>query len=156
MPTERKMPASNVVMAGLFIAIAAVTLWDTTSYTDADSYVFPRTIAVALIVLSLVLIVQWLLGRQSQSEPPSAGSTPRRVALVVSMLAATAAMPWIGFLVSGVLAFAAVLVIAMYDPWTRFRTIVYPVVGLVIVGGFYLLFREVLQVPLPVGSVFSG
>ena len=38
----------------------------------------------------------------------------------------------------------------------RFRTIVYPVVGLAIVGGFYLLFREVLQVPLPVGSVFAG
>lgn len=150
------MPASNVVMAGLFIVIAAVTLWDTTSYTDADSYVFPRTIAVVLIVFSLVLIVQWLLGRQSLSEPPAAGSTPRRIALVIAMLAATAAMPWIGFLVSGVLAFAAVLLIAMYDPWTRFRTIVYPVVGLVIVGGFYLLFREVLQVPLPVGSVFSG
>ena len=65
-------------------------------------------------------------------------------------------MPWIGFLVSGVLAFVAILLIAMYDPWTRFRTIVYPIAGLTIVVGFYLLFKEVLQVPLPVGSLLDG
>ena len=156
MPTDRKMPASDVVMAALFIAIAAITLWDTTSYTDADSYVFPRTVAAALIAFSLVLILQWLLGRQSPSEPQAAGSTPRRITLVVAMLAATLAMPWIGFLVSGVLAFAAILLIAMYDPWTRFRTIIYPIAGLTIVVGFYLLFKEVLQVPLPVGSLLDG
>ena len=33
-------------MAALFIAgVGAIVIWDTTTYTDADSYVFPRTIA---------------------------------------------------------------------------------------------------------------
>jgi hypothetical protein len=44
----------------------------------------------------------------------------------------------------------------MYEPWTRLRVIVYPLVGIAVVLGFYLLFGEILRVPLPVGSLFEG
>jgi hypothetical protein len=82
-------------------------------------------------------------------------STPRRVALVAAMLISTALMPYLGFLISGVAAFAAIMLIAMYDPWTRYRKIVYPLVCVGVVVGFYTMFAKVLLVPLPAGLLFE-
>ena len=48
-------------MACLFIVLGAVALWDTTNMMDSDSSVFPRAIAIAMILLSLLLIVQKLV-----------------------------------------------------------------------------------------------
>ena len=52
---------STIGMACLFILIAVVLLWDTTTMLDSDSYVFPRAVAIAMIVLSLVLIFWHLI-----------------------------------------------------------------------------------------------
>ena len=71
------------------------------------------------------------------------------------MLASTALMPWLGFLISGLAAFISIMFIAMYDPWTRLRVFVYPLVCGAVVLGFYFLFAELLLVPLPVGSLFE-
>lgn len=148
---------SGMVAAAVFILIAAVALWDTTNMVDADSYVFPRAVAIAMIVFCLLLIA-WGLVRPAagngESSAPGA-STPRRVGLVLAMLVSSAAMPWLGFLISGFAAFAAIMFIAMYDEWTPFRKLVYPFVCIAVVFGFYVLFADLLLVPLPVGSVFE-
>jgi len=161
-PTEssRQPPRRDVggmVTAAVFILIAVIALWDTTNMVDADSYVFPRAIAISMIVFSLLLIV-WNLVRPSGADgeagPPGA-STPRRLALVAAMLLSAFLMPVVGFLVSGLFAFLAIMLTAMFDPWTRFRLVVYPLVAVAVVLGFYFLFGELLLVPLPVGSVFD-
>ncbi|MBU2582656.1 MAG: tripartite tricarboxylate transporter TctB family protein [Alphaproteobacteria bacterium] len=148
---------STPFMAAIFIALGAVVIWDTTTYTDADSYVFPRTIATVMIGLSVLLVLQWLLGWSPSAKDPGiagAQSVPRRLALFAAMIAAALAMPFLGFLATGLIVFAAIMLTAMYDPWTPYRFIVYPVAGAAIVGGFYLLFARVLQVPLPEGTWF--
>ena len=152
--TPRDVP--GMVMAVVFILIAAVALWDTTNMADSDSYVFPSAVAIAMIVFSIALIV-WNLVFPSggNGEAIPGASTPRRVALVAAMLISTALMPYLGFLVSGVAAFAAVMLVAMYDPWTRYRKIVYPLVCVGVVLGFYTIFAKVLLVPLPVGLLFE-
>jgi hypothetical protein len=146
-----------MVTAAVFILIAVIALWDTTNMVDADSYVFPRAIAISMIVFSLLLIV-WNLVRPSggdgEAGPPGA-STPRRVLLVGAMLLSAFLMPVVGFLVSGLFAFVAIMLTAMFDPWTRYRLVVYPLVAVAVVLGFYFLFGELLLVPLPVGSVFD-
>jgi hypothetical protein len=147
---------TGMLMAVVFILVAAAALWDTTNMADSDSYVFPSAVAIAMIVFSIALIVWNLVypaGRDVHAVPGA--STPRRVALVAAMLISTAMMPFLGFLISGVVAFAAIMLIAMYDPWTRFRTIVYPLVCLGVVVGFYTMFAKVLLVPLPVGLLFE-
>lgn len=152
-----KREISTPIMAALFVALGAIVIWDTTSYTDADSYVFPRTIAIVMIVLSVLLVAQWLLGWSPSAKDPGvagARSVPRRLALFAAMIGAALLMPYLGFLVTGLIVFLAIMLTAMYDPWTPYRFIVYPIAGAVIVGGFYLLFAQVLQVPLPVGSWF--
>jgi len=146
----------GMLMAVVFILLAVVALWDTTNMADADSFVFPRAIAIAMIVFSLALIA-WNLVRPSagNGESLEGASTPRRVGLVAAMLIGTALMPYIGFVLSGLGVFAAIVLFAMYDPWTRFRFIVYPLAGIAIVLGFYAIFAKVLLVPLPTGLLFE-
>ena len=154
--TPQGRDVGGMVMAVVFIVLAALALWDTTTMADADSYVFPRAIAIALIAFSIALIV-WNLVRPSPGNGTvvAGASTPRRIGLVAAMLVGTALMPYVGFLVSGLVVFAAIIWIAMYDPWTRFRLIVYPLVGIGIVIGFYTIFAKVLLVPLPTGLLFD-
>lgn len=146
-----------MVTAAVFILIAVIALWDTTTMVDADSYVFPRTVAVAMIVFSVLLIALNLIRPESGSgeKSPPGASTPRRVSLVAAMLVSTLLMPWLGFLVSGFAAFLSIMIIAMHDRWTRFRMLVYPLVCAGFVVGFYFLFAELLLVPLPVGTLFE-
>lgn len=146
----------GMLMAVVFIVVAAGALWDTTNMADSDSYVFPSAVAIAMILFSIALIVWNLVfpsGGNGESMPSA--STPRRVALVAAMLISTGLMPYLGFLVSGVAAFATIMLVAMYDPWTRYRKIVYPLVCVGIVLGFYTIFAKVLLVPLPAGLLFE-
>ena len=147
---------SGMLMAVAFILIAALALWDTTNMADPDSYVFPSAVAVAMIVFSITLIV-WNLVHPagSKAQAVAGASTPRRIGLVAAMLISAALMPYLGFLVSGLAAFVAIMLVAMYDPWTRFRKIVYPLVCVGVVLGFYTVFAKVLLVPLPVGLLFE-
>jgi hypothetical protein len=152
----RGRDVGGMVMAVAFILLAVLALWDTTTMTDADSYVFPRAIAIAMIAFSIALIV-WNLLRPSpgNSTPDEGASTPRRVGLVAAMLIGTALMPYVGFVLSGVVVFAAIMLFAMYDRWTPLRLLVYPLVGIGIVLGFYTIFAKVLLVPLPAGLLFE-
>jgi putative tricarboxylic transport membrane protein len=145
-----------MVAAAAFILLAALALWDTTTMTDSDSYVFPRTVAIAMIAFCLLYVV-WQLIRPgaADGEAGSGGSTPRRVGLITAMLGSTVLMPWLGFVISGLGAFGAITMVAMYDRWTQRRVLVYPLVGLAIVVGFYALFARLLLVPLPLGTLFE-
>jgi hypothetical protein len=147
----------GMVTAAVFILIAVIALWDTTNMVDADSFVFPRAVAIAMIIFCMLLIA-WGLIRPipGNGEASAAGaSTTRRVSLVTAMLVSTAMMPWLGFLISGFAAFVSIMLIAMYDRWTPVRKLVYPIVCAAFVVGFYFLFAELLLVPLPVGSLFE-
>ena len=147
---------SSIVMACLFIFMAVVFLWDTTNMLDSDSSVFPRAVAIAMIVLSILLIIWHLIKPRKKGESvPEEASTTRRVALVAAMLAGCVAMPWLGFLIPGIITFFLLMFIAMYDEWSMKRKILYPLIAVAIVVGFYTLFGNILQVPLPVGSFFE-
>ena len=156
MKTNSEMRSfATPVMAFIFISIAVIVFWDTTSYTDPDSFIFPRAIAAMMAALSVLAILRWLL--LPSPEPLSFhGANMRRLGLVAAMLGATLAMPWLGFLISALLAYGAILLLAMYDPWTPKRMLIYPLAGAGVVVGFYLLFSKTLQVPLPPGVIFGG
>ncbi|MEJ2135376.1 MAG: tripartite tricarboxylate transporter TctB family protein [Desulfofustis sp.] len=155
-PGPLRRDTATVGMASLFIFIAVVFLWDTTRMLDSDSYVFPRAVAIAMIILSLTLIFWNLVKpRLEVDETIIHASTIRRVALVAAMLAGCLAMPWLGFLIPGIITFFLLMFIAMYDEWSMKRKILYPLIAVAIVVGFYTLFGNILQVPLPVGSFFE-
>jgi putative tricarboxylic transport membrane protein len=145
-----------MVACAVFILLAVLALWDTTSMTDSDSYVFPRTVALAMIVFCLAYMgwqLLWPKPPEAGTAPP--GSTPRRVGLVLAMLGAAALMPWLGFVICGVVAFGSIMALAMYEAWTPRRLLVYALVGVAVVVGFYFLFAKLLLVPLPLGTLFE-
>jgi hypothetical protein len=156
MRTDLLRSIGSVVIAALLLICGAVVLWETTTYFDFDSAIFPRTVASLLVALCLIHILLWLMGLAAPSESAEPGSSPRRIGLVLLMLAGAFAMPWLGFILSALATFGCLTLLAMYEPWTRLRVIVYPLVGIAVVLGFYLLFGEILRVPLPVGSLFEG
>lgn len=146
----------TVVVACLFIIIAIVSLWDTTTMMDSDSYVFPRAIAIVMILLSLILIISNLIRSKAGKIDEATGvSTVRRVSLVAVMLLSCLLMPWLGFLISGFATFLLLMMVAMYDEWSLSKKIIYPLTALTIVAAFYTLFSKLLMVPLPVGAFFE-
>lgn len=95
-----------------------------------------------------------LLGAQAPATP--AGSIWRSSALIVALLAWWSLFERIGFLVTSVIAYAAILVIANCDRCTPRIAIVYTAVGALVLGGLYAIFHFLLQVPMPQGLLLQG
>lgn len=138
----------GLIVSAIFVIVGVVTLYDSLSYSDIDSKVFPRAAAIVLIVCSMLSIVGSLL-RPVQEPGFGRGAWWRRILLVVSMLAACLAMPQLGFLPAGFIAFGGTLIASMHDRWTVQAAAVFVASSIVIMVGFYSLFRFVLHVPLP-------
>ncbi|MGE3625737.1 MAG: tripartite tricarboxylate transporter TctB family protein [Hyphomicrobiales bacterium] len=154
MPTSSRRDTGGAVVAALLVVAGCFVVSDTLGYVDPDSAVFPRTFAGVMIAASLGYLFMWLSGRGEELAEPEGGSMLRRVLLVAVMVLGAMAMPWTGFIPAALVIFAALTLVAMYDPWTPYRMAVYPLVGLAIVFGFYYIFQELLQVPLPTARLF--
>ena len=156
-PTKNlKHDTAGMIVAAVLILIGVAAWWDTTTMGDPDSYVFPRAVITTMVAFCLMLIVFNLIRPVAKEENGGdTGSSPRRIFLVAVMLVGAGVMPLLGFIISGLMVFAALTWTAMYDSWTRSRLTVYPISGVAIVVGFYLLFSELLLVPLPTGMFFD-
>ncbi len=146
--TKNKKDIGSLIVASFFIFVAVMTFYDTTQYSDLDSKVFPRACAIVLLIFSVLTIV-WEFTKPSSSEGFGNGYWWRRIVLVVTMLIACVAMPYITFLPAGMIAFAGGLIAAMHDRWSRRTLLLYWGSGLVIIIAFYAIFHYVLHVPLP-------
>ena len=140
-------------IAGCVVAIVCGALaWHFAADFSAMGSVFPRTVAAAMILFSLVYIAVAVL-RPSVPAARQAGSHWRRISLVVVMAAWSILLEKVGFLTTSVACYAAILVIANYDRWTPRMAVTYAAAGAAVLGGLYAIFRLVLQVPLPEGML---
>ncbi|TCS63088.1 tripartite tricarboxylate transporter TctB family protein [Varunaivibrio sulfuroxidans] len=154
-PRPQNKDAPGTILAVVFIAMGCLAWWDTYSMSDADSYMFPRAIIVTLILCCLLLIGRNLIWGGGRRGQPLRGSLWRRAALVLVMLGAALAMPVVGFVPVGLVLFAVSMLLAMFEPWTRKKAIMYPLIGVGVVAMFYALFAMLLNVALPTGVMFS-
>ena len=138
----------SLLISALFAIIGVVTLYDAASYTDRDSQVFPRTVAIILIITAAISFVTRFL-KPSDDGGFGRGIWWRRILLVIAMLLTSFAIPYVGFLAAGTIAFAGGLIAAMHESWTAKTAILYWGCGAVIMVGFFALFKFVLYVPLP-------
>ena len=138
----------SLIASAFFIFAGLVTLYDTTSYTDVDSKVFPQAVAIILIICALISLVTEFM-RPSSEGGFGVGVWWRRLLLVMTMLLTCFAMPYFGFLAAGAIAFCGGLIAAMHDKWSVRLMVLYAAIGLVIMTAFYVLFRFILHVPLP-------
>ena len=138
----------TTIVSALFIIAGVITLYDTQSYSDIDSKVFPRAAAIVLIVCASFVLIQRII-RPKVDEGFGSGSWWRRILLVATMLLCCFVMPYFGFLLAGAIAFVGGLISAMHDKWTLRNILIYWGSGAMIMIGFYALFRYALLVPLP-------
>lgn len=131
-----------------FICAGLITLYDTISYTDRDSQVFPQTVAIILVVTATVSFIARFL-KPSDEGGFGTGIWWRRVLLIMTMFLMCFLIPKIGFLSAGVVAFSGGLIAAMHESWSAKTLILYSVSGAVVITAFYVLFKFVLYVPLP-------
>ena len=140
-------------IAGAILAIigGALAYYYAGDFTSMGS-VFPRTIAVVMIVTAAAYIaVAWLHPAVQATQP--AGSVWRRFALVAVMAAWSLLLEKVGFLTTSLVCFVAIMVIANYDRWTPRKAATYTAASALLVGGLYAIFRFGLQVPLPEGML---
>ncbi|MGN2392929.1 tripartite tricarboxylate transporter TctB family protein [Pelomicrobium sp. G1] len=139
----------GIIGSLIFIAVGLLALYYSREFTPLGS-VFPRTIASAMVLLSVVYIaVAWLRPKAPASHQP--GSVWRRAALVAVMVAWALLLDRLGFLTTSVICFATLLVISNYDRWTPAMAVAYVAAGAAVLGSLYSIFRFVLKVPLPPG-----
>ncbi|MGB0866160.1 MAG: tripartite tricarboxylate transporter TctB family protein [Granulosicoccaceae bacterium] len=146
-PTEKRL--GSLLVSLFFVAAGFVTLYDTGSYTDVDSQVFPRAVAVILIVTASLACAQWFWDTAQHDQGFGNGIWWRRCLIVTSLLFACFLIPLVGFFWASVVAFCGGLMAAMHDRWTRRTALIYTGVGLFTVAAFYSLFKFALHVPLP-------
>ena len=138
----------SFITSCFFLIAGVVTLYDTTSYSDIDSKVFPQAVAIGLIIFSSISIISSLTRPQTEGGFEQ-GIWWRRILLVTTMLAACLVAPFVGFLPAGAIAFAGGLIAGMHDKWSLKTLFIYWGSGILIMVQFFVLFRYVLLVPLP-------
>ena len=145
---DTAMSIGSFIISAFFIIAGIVTIYDTMSYSDIDSKVFPRASAIVLIICAGASLIYGFI-KPTAEEGFGHGSWWRRVLLVITMLISCIAMPFLGFLAASAIAFVGGLIAAMHDQWTTKKLLLYWGSGALIMIGFYVLFKMVLQVPLP-------
>ncbi|MCA0975184.1 tripartite tricarboxylate transporter TctB family protein [Halomonas denitrificans] len=142
--------ASEVLLPVLFMAGAGLCLWETRQMSQLGA-VFPAVISAGVMVAAALRLAQLLLRGVIEGSPAGGGSRPRRLALVGVMSVWALALPWLGFLLTGLGSFVALMAVAQYQQWTRKRLAGHLLAGCLLVAFFYVLFAVVLNVPLPTG-----
>jgi len=137
----------GAIGSGLMVLLGAGAIYAARDYSDLGA-VFPRTVGALLVALGLVYILLVVIGR-TRRVVGSDGSALRRTLVAMVMLGWGFALGPLGFLPSGAAAMAALLLIAQHGRWTLRTALLYGLSTSVILGGMYVLFKHVLQVPLP-------
>jgi putative tricarboxylic transport membrane protein len=145
---DRQADLSTSLVALTLAGIAAVAVWQAREFSTFGS-IFPIVIGITLFFSSLGVFVRALKYGAPAKEQRSASGIRNSLTLIAILIAWAATLEWIGFLVTSWFAFVGLALLANGDKPTLRRTIVYCVVGCVVIGGVYLLFQHLLNVRLP-------
>lgn len=141
--------ARDVVSLGVFGLLSVIAIVQTGSL-NAEAAVFPRTIAIGMLVFVAIAFVRLLLTR-SVKEISSPGSTPRRISVPVIMLGAVLLIPVLGFGLSGALMGLALIASAQYERLKAAPMLILAASVVVVIFLFSFGFKDILGVPLPSG-----
>lgn len=148
--SEEPTPARDTpgaIGSVLAIVVGAAAILTSGGFSDLGA-VFPRAIGGLMVAMGVLYLVLHAAGR-TQRGAPAAGSNLRRAGVAAVMLAWALALVPLGFLVSSAIAFVLLLMLANHDRWTPRTVLLYGGAGALVLGGLYLSFKQLLQVPLP-------
>jgi putative tricarboxylic transport membrane protein len=115
---------------------------------------YPSVLGIVLVILSAALVVLSLKAQTNPKEEPEdfpRGNNLNRVVGLTVVLAGFAIfLKWLGFIFCSSIILAATLKIFGLKSWAKALMI-----SFLAAGCFYFLFSRLLEVPLPLGTVFS-
>ena len=154
-PEVKHRDVPGMVLAGVFVVLGIVIYFGATSLSALGA-VFPITIAAALVGFSVLLIAMnlWRPAGGAGLEFEMNGGAKRRIMLGVAMSSWVLLMPVIGFLVTSVVAFVAIMIIADYDRPPARTWAIWIASGVLICSGFWWLMANVLLLRMPAGVLF--
>ncbi|MEN0087065.1 MAG: tripartite tricarboxylate transporter permease [Pseudomonadota bacterium] len=142
----------DLISFAVFALIGLVVIVQSGSL-NAEAAVFPRTIAIGMLVVIAVAVARVLLTGQVTEEAVE-GSNLRRIAVPLIMLLAVAMLGTLGFAITGLIMALALIVPAQHGQASaRYWMILTASVGALALA-FTYGFDELLSVPLPKGVLF--
>jgi len=158
---------SRDVWIGIVMLLVAVVYWleaDKIRISPLDGPIgasgLPKSLAYALGVLAIILIIRSVVGALANSKTASSGDDEeqplavrphlRAFGLLVIGVGYLLLVPWFGYIITVA---ALLLAVSLYiGAELNLRTVLIAVIG----GVFYhLLFVEFLGIPLPAGQLFG-
>lgn len=141
------------VAVGVLTVVVAAVFWLQRNYRTQYGGTFADPVIIALAVLGVTLVALGLLRRSARSGAEAEAQermSPRSLVLAVALLVGwVAALPYLGYLVGGIVFFVLVAVLMRTERPTPRGILLDVVVAVAVVTAFYLIFTEVLYVRLP-------
>ena len=146
-PAPTAAVSRDLVSLLLFGGVALVAISQSATL-NAEAAVFPKTIAIAMVILVALSVLKLFFTRHV-TEIATEGSYIRMAAVPALMMGAVFLIPISGFMVSAILLGLGLIIPAQHDKFSvkGWAYLIASVVGIVVVST--LLFSEVLGVPLP-------
>ena len=146
----REIDVSTAIVAFVIAAIAALAVWRAREFSVFGS-IFPIATGLVLLLASLGVFVRCLMAGTSARERSirNLAGLQKSLALVAVLIAWAVSLQWAGFVAPSWVGFVAIALISDGRLPTLRRSVLYGVVGLVVVVGLQLLFQQVLNVRLP-------
>ncbi|WP_417524391.1 tripartite tricarboxylate transporter permease [Marinovum sp.] len=137
---------------GAMAAVAIVVLVQAAGL-NPEAAVFPRTIAIGMLVLCALAALETLMtGRVV--EDLSSGAPLRRVGVPLAMAVGVALVPVLGFAAAGIVMAAGLMLAAEHERRSPRSWALLALGVAVVIVAFTLGFRDLLSVPLPAGLLF--
>lgn len=143
----------ELVVLGVIILGAALALWETREYSPLGS-IFPIVIGSVLLLFCCLAFIRSLRAKSRAVRGIQLSSLPRVAVFVAIMVGWVALLETAGFLLSGIVCFVLILLVANRDRLSVARLIAYLVAAVIMVFAFGYIFVDLLKVTLPRGTLF--
>ena len=146
---------SNIIGGLCFAALGIFLLVASQEFEDAGRST-PLFIGIGTVVLAVILVLSQFLKRSGTCHSrPAVGSLRRRLLFVFLTAIWVFLLPYLGFLISGIVMFVLVAVaVPKHSPWTIKGIGLHAAAGAVTTSAFWIVLTHLLSVPLPELSLF--
>jgi putative tricarboxylic transport membrane protein len=141
--THRDWPGAVAAVACILVAV--FVLYETERYTTFGA-IFPRTVAIVMIVVGLILIGRIVAGLPPTPVTPLQ-SLWRPLALIGVGALWAALIGLIGFYPASVIGFIGAGLLAQFEPWTPRALAVFLTLSVLIASVGYFIFAYLLNIP---------
>jgi len=141
-------------LTAIVIVLLSLAVWRGTADLSEMAAVFPRAIAVVLIILGIVLLINGLT-KKDKTNPFTGIALSRLVPMFIALAMYVGLIPFIGFILSSTL-FLTFSFLYFGEGKSKVLYILKQLLlAFVISIGFYAIFYYGFRVPIPTGSLWG-